>query len=99
MHIFRPSWLVYWLVGWLVGFHGISTFVGYLMPDPFLYKHSVLLQTIQFSLSTEFNCQKTFLFQAIQFIQTVLLQPIQFSISTDLVYSLLNVKTIPFQII
>ena len=25
-------------VGWLVGFHGISTFVGYLMPDPFLYK-------------------------------------------------------------
>ena len=24
--------------GWLVGFHGISTFVGYLMPNPFLYK-------------------------------------------------------------
>ena len=27
------------LVGWLVGFYGISTFVGYLMPIPFLYKN------------------------------------------------------------
>ena len=26
------------LVGWLFGFYGISTFVGYLMPNPFLYK-------------------------------------------------------------
>ena len=24
--------------GWLVGFNAISTFVGYLMPNPFLYK-------------------------------------------------------------
>ena len=23
---------------WLVGFHGISTFLGYLMPNPLLYK-------------------------------------------------------------
>ena len=23
---------------WLVGFYGISTFVGYLTPNPFLYK-------------------------------------------------------------
>ena len=23
---------------WFVGFYGISTFVGYLMPNPFLYK-------------------------------------------------------------
>ena len=23
---------------WLVGFYGISPFVGYLMPNPFLYK-------------------------------------------------------------
>ena len=37
-------------------------------------------------MSTQFNCQKAFLFQAIQFIQTVLIQPIQFSISTDFVY-------------
>ena len=26
------------LVGWLFGFNGISTFVGYLTPNPFLYK-------------------------------------------------------------
>ena len=26
------------LYGWLVGFYGISTFVGYLTPNPFLYK-------------------------------------------------------------
>ena len=25
-----------WFVGWLVGFYGISTFKGYLMPNPFL---------------------------------------------------------------
>ena len=25
-------------VGWLVEFYGMSTFVGYLMPNPFLYK-------------------------------------------------------------
>ena len=51
----------------------------------------VLFQTIQFSMSTQFNCQK--LFQAIQFIQTVLIQLIQFSISTDFVYTELKVKT------
>ena len=37
---------------------------------------------------------KTFLFQAIQFIQTVLIQPIQFSISIDFIYTQLNVKTV-----
>ena len=25
-------------VGWLFGFYGISTFEGYLTPNPFLYK-------------------------------------------------------------
>ena len=38
--------------------YGISTFVGYLMPNPFLYKWTILFQTIQFNLSTQFNCQK-----------------------------------------
>ena len=55
--------------GWLglvgFGFHGISTFVGYLTPNPFLCKWSVLFKIIQFSISTQFNCQKTFLFQII----------------------------------
>ena len=44
----------------------------------------VLFQTIQFSMSTQFNCQKHLLFQAIQFSQTEL---IQFSISTDFDYT------------
>ena len=37
-------------VGWLFGFYGLSTFVGYLMPNSFLYKWSVLFQKIQFSM-------------------------------------------------
>ena len=36
-------------------FYGISTIVGYLMPNPFLYKLRVLFQTIQFRISTQFN--------------------------------------------
>ena len=47
-------------VGWFVGFYGISTFVGYLTPNPFLCKFSVLFKTIQFSISTQFNCQNHF---------------------------------------
>ena len=59
----------------------------------------VLLQTIQFSISTQFKCKyslirKTFLFQAIQFSQAVIIQLIQFSIRTDFVYRQLNAKTI-----
>ena len=44
-----------YIVGWLVGFYGISTFVGYLMQNPLLYKGSVLFETIQFSMSIQFN--------------------------------------------
>ena len=36
----------------LFKFYGISIFPGYLMPNPFLYKLTVLFQTIQFSIST-----------------------------------------------
>ena len=69
------------LVGWLVGsvwlfFIAYQPFVGYLMPNPFLNKLSVLFQTIQFNLSTKFNCQ------VIQSSQTVLIQKNQFSVST-----------------
>ena len=48
----------------------------------------------QFSLAWVYCLSKTFLFQAIQFIQTVLIQPIQFSISIDFIYTQLNVKTV-----
>ena len=87
-----------WLVGWLFGFYGISTFVGYLMPNLFLCKYLVLFQTIQFSISTV-SLSKTFQFQAIRFIQTVLILVIQFSISTDVVYTQLNFKTVLYQTI
>ena len=40
-----------------------------------------------FSMCTQFNCQKVFLFQAIRFSQAVLIQLIQFSINTDFVYT------------
>ena len=38
------------MVGYFIGFYGISTFVGYLTPNQYLYKY-VLFKTIQFSLS------------------------------------------------
>ena len=36
-------------------FYGISNIVGYLRPNPFLYIRTVLFQTIQFSISTQFS--------------------------------------------
>ena len=33
------------------------------MPNPFLYKQTVLFQTIQFSMSKEFNYKKYFYFK------------------------------------
>ena len=39
----------------LLGFYGISTIIGYLMPNPFLYIYSVLFQTVQFNRSTQFS--------------------------------------------
>ena len=67
------------LFGWF-GFYGISNFVGYLMPNPFLYKSSSISNN---SVKHKYTVQlsKTFLFQVIQFSQTVLIQTIQFSIS------------------
>ena len=49
----------------LLWFYGISTIVGYLMPNPFLYIR-VLFQRIQFSISRKFKMSKTILFQTIQ---------------------------------
>ena len=60
------------------------------MPNPFLYKLTVLFQAIQFSMSKQFNCKKSFLFQAIQFSYTVLIQTIQLNISIDFVYTIVK---------
>ena len=43
------------MIASLFKFYGLSTFVGYLMPNQFLYKWTVLFHTIQFS--TQFNPQ------------------------------------------
>ena len=40
---------------WFGLVYGISTIVGYLMLNPFLYIETVLFQTIQFSISTQFS--------------------------------------------
>ena len=53
----------------LFGFYGISTFVDYLMPNSFLYIWTVLFQTIQFSISTQFSCQKHFYFKLFSFVR------------------------------
>ena len=64
---------------------------------------TVPFQTIRYSISTQFKCKytvylsKTFLFKAIQFIQTVLIQTIQFSISVQLI--LFNTKIGPYQVL
>ena len=77
---------------WFVGFYGISTFVGYLMPNPFLYKLSVLFKTIQFSMSTQFNCQKHFYFKLFKQLYIT----IQFSVSTVSMSKIVQFKTIQF---
>ena len=58
-------------VGWLFGFHGISTFVGYLTPNPFLtnnefffkqlslaWVHSLIVKFWAIQFSTQFKCKK-----------------------------------------
>ena len=55
----------------LVWFNGISTIVGYLMPNPFLFLLTVLFQTTNFSISsffvyTQLNVKRG-LFKTIQF--------------------------------
>ena len=39
-----------YIVGWLFRFHGISTNVGYLIPNPFLYKYFYFKQFSLFKL-------------------------------------------------
>ena len=65
---------------WFVWFYGISTFVGYLTPNPFLCKLSVLLKTFKFSISKQFNCQKHFHFQLFKQLYVI----IQLSVNTVL---------------
>ena len=54
------------------------------MSKQFHFKQFSLAYIRSLIVSTQFNCKKIFLFQAIQFNQTVLIQTIQFSISTQI---------------
>ena len=82
----------------LIGFYVISTFVGYLMQNPFLYNKQFYFK--QFSLAWEHNLiVKAFLFQDIGFSQTARIQTVQFKISIDFVYTQLSIKTVLFQTI
>ena len=65
----------------LFGFYGISTFVGYLMPNPFLFKKIV---PFQFTISTQFNCQKHFYFKLFNFVKQFYFE--QFSIQKQLYF-------------
>ena len=60
-----------------IGCLGLSTFVGYLIPNPFLYKLSVLFQTIQFSMSTSLIV-KNISVSSNSVYSTVLIHPIQY---------------------
>ena len=85
------------LVGWLVEFYGISTFVGYLTPNQFLCKLSVLFKTIQFSMSTQFNCQKYVYFKLFSLVKQLYIT-IQLSGSTFSVWKTVQFQTIQFSI-
>ena len=64
-HIDQPEYvlvnelvcLFVWFVCLFVWVYDIQTFVDYSMPNPFLYKYTNLIQTIQFSITTLFNCK------------------------------------------
>ena len=59
----RQCWLVVWVL-WHINLYRLFN-----AKSIFIQIVNSLFQTIQFSMSIQFNCQKTFLFQAIQFIQ------------------------------
>ena len=84
-------------IEWLVGFYGISTFVGYLTPNPFLCKLSVPFQTIQFSMSTQFNCQKYFDFKLFSLFKQLYIK-LQFSVNTVSMSKTVQFQRIQFSI-
>ena len=74
----------------MIWFYGISTIVGYLMPDPFLCTKTIIVQTIWFIRITGF-------FYTQINIKTVLLQTIQFSIQKLFISSNLVCRNTQFK--
>ena len=89
----------------MVWFYGISTTIGYLMPNPFLYLLTVLFQTIQLSISKHFKCQKYFYFKLFSLVNKVKWFQVLLSITNNsikhqsFICTELDVKAVPFQTI
>ena len=74
---YNPRSILFKIMNWLVRFYGISSFVGYLIPNPFYENNQFYLK--QFSLAWVHSLIiKNIYIQAIQFNQTV--QISQFSL-------------------
>ena len=58
-----------WNLRVLFVWYCISTIVGNLMLNLFLYNLSALFKTIQFSMNTQANCQKHFYFKLLSFVK------------------------------
>ena len=100
----KTRWYYFGLV-WLIWLYSISTIVDYLMSNPFLCIWILLFQTIQFSLSTQFKCQKQFYFKLFSLVNKfkwfqVLLYLDNNSIKhRSFIYTQLNLKTVLFKTI
>ena len=83
----------------LVGFYGISTIVGYLMPNPLYTYISNIYDLVWFGwVLWHINHCKLFYIKPIFMHKTVLFQAIQVSISTVFVCTQLIVKTVLLKI-
>ena len=102
-HIIKGGCWWFWFR--FVSFDGISTIVGYLMTNLFLYIQTVLFQAIQFSISTQVKCQKHFYFKQFSSVNKVkcfqvLLCITNYSIKhQSFIFTQFNVKTVLFQTI
>ena len=87
----------------LFWFYGISIIVGYLMPNPFLWIQTVRFQTIQFSISTQFKCQKHIYFKLFSLVNKDKWSEVLLCIANNpiklqsFIYTELNFKTVLFQ--
>ena len=76
----------------------MSTFIGFLMPNAFLFEQTVLFQTMQFSISTRFNCQRHVYFKLFGLVKQLFFQTIKFSVSTVSISKTILFQTVQFSI-
>ena len=71
-------WIIHTGTACLFGFYDISTFVGYLMPNPFYTNKQLYFKQFILGISTQFNCQKHFYFKLFSLVKQFLFK--QFSL-------------------